>query len=248
PISPASGGSRSTRMGSSGITRSWIAETGCSPDERKRYPGQALPACRWPRRVISRSSNICVVWVRARRPGRRMRPSLRGANGSRERAPDDRLRDEAIQSLLAALDCFAPLAMTAEIDAYLFLPSIGVIVSFASSMPSMQLTLRATTSVPSGLLPRANTSTPQSMQSWCRIACLLKRYSRKFSTPARSWKLFGDRNAKCSPFLVQIEQLHAVTIARSLVHSKRTMPQWQPGVDLAVGHFLLRYQMPGIRR
>ena len=48
---------------------------------------------------------------------------------------------------------------------YRFLPSIGVIVSFASSMPSMQLTLSATTSVPSGLLPRANTSTPQSMQS-----------------------------------------------------------------------------------
>jgi hypothetical protein len=30
--------------------------------------------------------------------------------------------------------------------------------------------------------------------------------------------------------LVQIEQLQAVTIARSLVHSKRTMPQWQPPV------------------
>ena len=48
---------------------------------------------------------------------------------------------------------------------YLFRPSIGVIVSFESSMPSMQLTFSATTSVPSGLLPRANTSTPQSMQS-----------------------------------------------------------------------------------
>jgi hypothetical protein len=46
-----------------------------------------------------------------------------------------------------------------------FRPSIGVIVSFANSIPSMQLTFRATTSVPSGLLPRANTSTPQSMQS-----------------------------------------------------------------------------------
>jgi hypothetical protein len=50
-------------------------------------------------------------------------------------------------------------------DDYLFRPSIGVIATFASSMPSMQLTLSATTSVPSGLLPRANTSTPQSMQS-----------------------------------------------------------------------------------
>src|SRR5215475_3586771 len=44
-------------------------------------------------------------------------------------------------------------------------PSICVIASFASSTPSMQLTLSATTSVPSGFLPRANTSTPQSMQS-----------------------------------------------------------------------------------
>ena len=52
-----------------------------------------------------------------------------------------------------------------NLDRYRFLPSIGVIVSFASSMPSMQLTLSATTSVPSGLLPRANTSTPQSMHS-----------------------------------------------------------------------------------
>jgi hypothetical protein len=34
-------------------------------------------------------------------------PSLRGANGSRERAPDDRLRDEAIQSFFEVLDCFA---------------------------------------------------------------------------------------------------------------------------------------------
>jgi putative endonuclease len=39
-------------------------------------------------------------------------PSLRGANGSRACAPDDRLRDEAIQSSHAALDCFAALATT----------------------------------------------------------------------------------------------------------------------------------------
>ncbi len=39
--------------------------------------------------------------------------SLRGANGSRECAPDDRLRDEAIHSFLRGeMDCFAPLAMT----------------------------------------------------------------------------------------------------------------------------------------
>ena len=69
---------------------------------------------------------------------------------------------------------------------YMFRPSIGVMVSFASSMPSMQLTLSATTSVPSGLLPRANTSTPQSMQSWWRMACLLNRYSFRLSSPARS--------------------------------------------------------------
>jgi hypothetical protein len=37
-------------------------------------------------------------------------------------------------------------------------------------------------------------------------------------------------NVKCRPFLVQIEQLHAVTMARSVVHSNRTMPQWQPPV------------------
>jgi hypothetical protein len=36
------------------------------------------------------------------------------ANGSRERAPDDRLRDEAIQFLRRRdMDCFASLAMTA---------------------------------------------------------------------------------------------------------------------------------------
>jgi hypothetical protein len=61
-------------------------------------------------------------------------------------------------------------AMTTEFNCstfttYRFLPSIGVIFNFASSIPSMQLTFSATTSVPSGLLPRANTSTPQSMQS-----------------------------------------------------------------------------------
>ena len=42
-------------------------------------------------------------------------PSLRGANGSRERAPDDRLRDEAIQLSYrdaGTLDCFASLAKT----------------------------------------------------------------------------------------------------------------------------------------
>ena len=46
-----------------------------------------------------------------------------------------------------------------------FQQAIGVIFSFDSSMPSMQLTFSATTSVPSGFLPRANTSTPQSTQS-----------------------------------------------------------------------------------
>jgi hypothetical protein len=30
--------------------------------------------------------------------------------------------------------------------------------------------------------------------------------------------------------LVQIEQLQAVTTAMSVVHSKRTWPQWQPPV------------------
>ncbi|HMH96651.1 MAG TPA: hypothetical protein VK577_08750, partial [Bradyrhizobium sp.] len=37
------------------------------------------------------------------------------ANGSRECAPDDRLRDEAIQHLLfLSVDCFASLAMTTQ--------------------------------------------------------------------------------------------------------------------------------------
>src|SRR5258708_9555963 len=40
-------------------------------------------------------------------------PSLRGANGSRECAPDDRLRDEAIQNrCIHPMHCFATLAMT----------------------------------------------------------------------------------------------------------------------------------------
>src|SRR5665647_537414 len=51
-----------------------------------------------------------------------------------------------------------------ELKLYLFRPSIGVIASFKRSMPSMQATFSATTSVPSGFLPRANTSTPQSLQ------------------------------------------------------------------------------------
>ena len=59
-------------------------------------------------------------------------------------------------------------------------------ISDARSMPSMQATLSATTSLPSGLTPRANTSTPQSRHSWWRIACLLNRYSFRLSAPARS--------------------------------------------------------------
>ena len=52
-----------------------------------------------------------------------------------------------------------------EDAAYRLLPSTGVIATLARSMPSMQLTFSATTSLPSGFLPRANTSTPQSAQS-----------------------------------------------------------------------------------
>src|SRR3954452_1664126 len=37
---------------------------------------------------------------------------------------------------------------------------------------------------------------------------------------------------KCSPFLVQIEQLQAVTMERSVVHSNLTWPQWQPPVKV----------------
>jgi hypothetical protein len=40
-------------------------------------------------------------------------PSLQEANGSRECAPDDRLRDEAIQNHgMHSMDCFAAFAMT----------------------------------------------------------------------------------------------------------------------------------------
>ena len=59
-------------------------------------------------------------------------------------------------TVAAAAPCF---------NHYRFRPSIGVIASFANSTPSMQLTFSATISLPSGLLPRANTSTPQSRQS-----------------------------------------------------------------------------------
>jgi hypothetical protein len=64
----------------------------------------------------------------SRRGIAKVRPSLRGANGSRECAPDDRLGDEAIQTFFAARwiasrslpsgGAFAPtrwLAMTASI-------------------------------------------------------------------------------------------------------------------------------------
>ena len=46
---------------------------------------------------------------------------------------------------------------------------------------------------------------------------------------------FGQRRrheGEVQAFLGEIEQLHAVTIARSVVHSKRTWPQWQPPAPL----------------
>jgi len=43
-------------------------------------------------------------------------PSLRGATGSRECAPDDKLFDEAIHSLSGEMDCFASLAMTTKLQ------------------------------------------------------------------------------------------------------------------------------------
>src|SRR5674476_94800 len=68
------------------------------------------------------SSSAMAALTGLRRAGARkelasiVMPSLRGANGSRERAPDDRLRDEAIQLFcLSGMDCFASLAMTGSL-------------------------------------------------------------------------------------------------------------------------------------
>ena len=110
------------------------------------------------------------------RPGRSARPRRRAAEHqglSRQRPPHRLQRGRHLPPLQGAgyLAVIRGAARHGCADSrramrsYLFRPSIGVIVSFASSMPSMQLTLSATTSVPSGLLPRANTSTPQSTQS-----------------------------------------------------------------------------------
>src|SRR5215510_8013675 len=49
---------------------------------------------------------------------------------------------------------------------------------------------------------------------------------------------------KCRPFLVQIEQLQAVIMARSLVHSNRTWPQWQPPVNVLLSVFFLMIRRP----
>src|SRR5207248_4018127 len=52
------------------------------------------PTTEWLGRKLGLMEKRCV--------GSALLPSLRGANGSRECAPDDRLRDDAIQPLLAA--------------------------------------------------------------------------------------------------------------------------------------------------
>src|SRR3989337_2980630 len=66
-------------------------------------------------------SAVAAYAIRYSRTHTTLQPSLpatnakrlrKGANGSRECAPDDNLRDEAIQLLYAKMDCFASLAMT----------------------------------------------------------------------------------------------------------------------------------------
>jgi hypothetical protein len=52
--------------------------------------------------IVIAALNLCVVIACDKREA-----FAQGANGSRERAPDDRLRDEAIHTLCATMDCFA---------------------------------------------------------------------------------------------------------------------------------------------
>ena len=69
------------------------------------------------------------------------RPSLLGANGSRECAPDDRLRDEAIRLATSEkLDCFASLAMTGKHGGSF---SLGIVV-----LGSQHLALKVRTAIP----------------------------------------------------------------------------------------------------
>ena len=88
----------------------------------------------------------------------------------------------------------------------------------------MQLTFSATTSAPSGLVPWRR---PRP-RNRCRLVLdrvLVEEIFAQIVLAGAEPKLFGSRKAKCRPFLVQIEQLQAVTMARSVVHSNRTMPQ-----------------------
>jgi hypothetical protein len=68
---------------------------GCGRAERPAFPGPSELRGRneqaKPRAKSAARSRSCIL------------PSLRGANGSRECAPDDRLRDEAIHSSLLLL-------------------------------------------------------------------------------------------------------------------------------------------------
>src|SRR5215204_4852284 len=87
------------------------------------------------------------------------------------------------------------------------------------SMSSRQRTLTATISSPLGFLPRENAPTPHCPHG---------------------------TNDHSAPRFWQSEQLHAVTLPRSVVTSKRTSPQWQPPVyvlvsDMACGLFLLKF-------
>src|SRR5580704_10423647 len=67
------------------------------------------------RRSVYSTSGVSETWIDATAISTNLLvlkvASLRGANGSRECAPDDKLRDEAIHSCWT-MDCFAALAMT----------------------------------------------------------------------------------------------------------------------------------------
>ena len=92
----------------------------------------------------------------------------------------------------------------------------------------MQRALMAAVSVPSGILPKPWGWTPQTLQNWWEMTCLLKRYSVSFYSPLVRWNCsFGTKTSR-KPFFEQWEQLHSSTVERSAVAVKRTAPQWQP--------------------
>ena len=134
-------------------------------------PARRRAALRFPEAdegLRAQNSRVCANCMTASPPARRSRPILRASGGlpSTRTASSGTTRNWMAEGSRQSVSSPSWPGMTARILRYRLLPSTGVIFSLASSMPSMQLTLSATTAVPSGLLPRANTSTPQSLQDW----------------------------------------------------------------------------------